>query len=181
MTLDGYIAGPNITPDHPMGRNGQRLHDWLLINKTKEDERIIEELLESSGAVILGGWTYTVAIDGVWESVSPFNIPAFVLCTEEPLVQIKGFSFVTAGIEAALSKARAVAGSKNVWVMGGANIAQQFIRAGILDELHLHIVPVLLARGTRLFENLGTDPLEMKIIQAVTSPGATHLYYRLGR
>jgi len=178
MSLDGFIAGPNVSTDQPMGRDGYILHGWLLAQKTEADMQLVTELVESSGAVIVGGWTYTVAINGVWEQSCPFTCPAFVLCSESPPAPVEGFTFVTDGISAILSSARSAAGVRNIWIMGGANTAQQFLKAGLIDELHLHIAPVLLGRGTRLFERM-SNQVELEKVKVISTAGATHLYYRM--
>jgi dihydrofolate reductase len=179
MSLDGFIAGPGITTEEPMGRDGQKLHDWIFVQPSPEDRQVISELLENAGSVILGGRTYLVAIGSVWEHVSPFLFPAFVLCHDLPLEPAEGFTFVTEGIGAALEMARTAALGKNVWVMGGAYTARQFLVAGILDELHLHIAPVMLCRGIRLFDFLGRNQIELKKLKAIDTPGATHLFYQV--
>ena len=173
MSVDGFIAGPAVTPDQPLGQGGERLHDWLFVNTTTDDRRVVAELLETSGAVILGSWTYAVAIETVWEYSSPFLFPAFVLCREGPVVETEGFTFVTGGIGNALAEARNAAMGKNVWVMGGAHTTQQFLRAGLLDELHIHIAPLLLARGTRLFEDFGRNQIDLRKLKVVTTPASS--------
>ncbi|RED55318.1 dihydrofolate reductase [Cohnella lupini] len=173
MSLDGFIAGPN------MGEGGLRLHDWIFGAKTSVDEEIMEETVENSGAVIVGGRTYDIAIEEAWGGVSPFLVPAFVVCSEipKPAKKVPGFTFVTWGIDSAIAHAREVARGKDVWVMGGANIAQQFLRAGLFDELQIHVAPVLFGRGIRLFEQFGNDRIELKSTRVIESPGAVHLRY----
>jgi len=179
MSLDGFIAGTNISPTLPMGKNGIRLHDWLFGSKSDQDAKIISEQVEKSGAVIVGGSTYHIAIDGAWGGETPFTVPAFVLTNNIPMNGKSGFSFVTDGIEKALMLARAAAGEKNVWVMGGANTIQQYLKAGLFDELHIHIAPMLLGNGTRLFEQNGIDLIELENIQTINTEGATHFKFRL--
>jgi dihydrofolate reductase len=178
MSLDGFIAGPNINPKQPMGKGGLRLHDWLFKAKTDLDAKVIDEIEETSGAVIVGRRTYDVAKDDAWGGVSPFKVPAFVLSKDVP-EDAKGFTFVTDGIESAIKQAKAVAGDKNVWVMGGANIAQQFIRAGLLDELQIHIAPVLFGQGTRLFSHISNEQIELESTRVLETPGAIHLRFRV--
>jgi dihydrofolate reductase len=179
MSLDGFIAGPNISPAHPLGEGGIRLHDWMFGAKTEADTSVAEEMMQNSGAVILGRRTYTDAIDGAWEGKTPFLVPAFVLCHTEPQRRADGFSFVTDGIESALSRARAVAGDKGVWLMGGANVLQQFIKAGKVDELQVSIAPVLFCAGTRLFDYIGTSRIELQNTRTIQTPQATHIRYNI--
>src|SRR5688572_27983875 len=138
MSLDGFVAGRNIGPDLPMGENGIRLHDWLFGSKSDQDVKIISEQVEKSGAVIVGGSTYHIAIDGAWGGATRFTVPAFVLTKNIPINGKSGFTFVKDGIERALMLARVAAGEKNVWIMGGANTIQQYLRAGLFDEFHIH-------------------------------------------
>ncbi len=177
MSLDGFIAGPNVSPQLPMGDGGLRLHDWLFGNKTETDTKILNEILETSGAVIVGGRTYHVAINDAWEGSSPFQVPAFVVSHHVPEKLTEGFTFVTDGIESATAQAKAVAGNKNIWVMGGANIAQQYIETGIVDEIQIHLVSILLGEGTRLFDHSSSKQIELERIRIMESPGATHLKF----
>ena len=152
MSLDGFSAGPQITQENPMGINGQLLHRWLFAQKQKEDEEVATDMFKNCGAVILGSRTYTTAIDGVWESQSPFPVPALILSSKKINVA-NGFTVVNDGIQNALSQAKTIAKEKDILVMGGANVAQQFLDADLFDEVHIHIAPILLGSGTRLFEN----------------------------
>lgn len=177
MSLDGYVAGNNITEALPMGKNGEQLHDWLFDGKTERDEEISKETFNTSGAVIAGGNTYNLAARDAWGGKSPFGMPAFVLVEKVPEFIVEGFTFVTDGIESALRQAREAAGDKDVWVMGGANVAQQFIKAGLLDEIQITIAPMLLGEGLRLFESTGSVKLEH--IGVVQTPAATHITYKV--
>ncbi|ULQ51727.1 dihydrofolate reductase family protein [Flavihumibacter fluvii] len=177
MSLDGFTAGQVITQEHPMGLNGQLLHKWLFADKQKEDEEIASDMFNNCGAVILGSRTYNTAIDGVWESQSPFPVPALVLSSKR-LNVIKGFKVVNDGIQTALSEAKSIAKEKDILVMGGANVAQQFLEADLLDELHIHIAPILLGSGTRLFENATNRIIELTKIKVIETPGATHLFFK---
>lgn len=179
MSLDGFIAGPNISPQYPMGVGGMRLHDWLFDKRTDTDTKVLNETVETSGAVIFGGQTYRVAIDNGWGGCTPFQVPAFVLTRHVPEKLIEGFIFVTDGIQSAIEQAKAIAGGKNIWIMGGANIAQQFIKAGLLNEIHIHLVPVLLCGGTRLFDHTGNRQIELEKINLVESAGVTHSKFRV--
>ena len=178
MSLDGFVAGPNISPDLPMGETGIRLHDWLFGSKSDQDAKIISEQVEKSGAVIVGGSTYHTAIDGAWGGETPFTVPAFVLTKNIPKNKKPGFTFVSDGIERALILARATAGEKNVWIMGGANTIQQYVKAGLFDELHIHVAPLLLGNGTRLFEQNGIGLMEFENIETIKTVGATHFKFR---
>lgn len=160
-----------------MGQDGDQLHDWLFDGKTERDDEIIKATFENSGAVIVGGHTYTLGAKDAWGGESPFDAPAFVVIEKVPELVLDGFTFVTDGIESALRQAREAAGDKDVWVMGGANIAQQYIKAGLLDELQITIAPVLLGEGLRLFEHTGAAKLQP--VSVVQTPAATHLVYKI--
>lgn len=179
MSLDGFIAGPKVSITNPMGEGGERLHNWIFAGKTDIDTEVLNETVETSGAVIVGGRTYHIAIDDAWGGASPFKVPAFVLSKNIPKTMVEGFTFVTDGIESAIAKAKAVAAGKHIWVMGGANIAQQYIKAGLLDEMQIHIANVLLGKGTRLFDQIGADQIELERTRVVTSAGVTHLRFRV--
>jgi dihydrofolate reductase len=177
MSLDGFVAGTNISPQQPLGENGMRLHDWIFVDKTGADEKVMEELMSDSGAVIAGRRTYNVGIDGGWGGSSPFPMPAIIISKTVPEKMVEGFHFID-GIENAVKLANKIAGEKNIWVMGGANIAQQFVKAGLLDEIQINIAPILLGKGARLFEgNVQLTDLErMRIIE---TPSATHIRYKV--
>lgn len=179
-SLDGFITGTNVSSEHPLGEGGERLHDWFFSAKTPADEAIMGEVAASSGAVILGRNMYDTAIDTGWGGVSPFEVPAFVLTSRPaPEKVVEGFTFVTkASIEDVLAQAQTVAGDKHVWVIGGANVIQQYLKAGLVDELRLHIPPVLFGSGTRLFEDTDTR-MELERISQSETPAATHLRYRV--
>ncbi len=179
MSLDGFISGPNIAPEQPLGENGERLHHWMFAGKTDIDTQLEEEILTTIGAVIVGGRTYRDAIDHAWGGETPFHAPAFVLLSHAPDKHVAGFTYVTDGIVSALRQAQSSAGEQNVWVMGGANLIQQYIRAGLVDELHMHIAPLLMQHGTRLFDQLDGLPLELEATRALYTPGAAHLRYRI--
>jgi dihydrofolate reductase len=179
MSLDGYIAGPNISIQLPMGEGGEQLHDWLFGKRTDTDSKVINELVENAGAVIVGGRTYHLGIDSGWGGRSPFQVPAFVLTRRVPEKLIEGFTFVSNGIESAVAQAKAVADNKNIWIMGGATIAQQYVNARIPDEIHIHLIPVLLGNGTRLFDHPRSQSIELEKISVIESSAATHLQYRV--
>jgi len=179
MSLDGFIAGPNVGIEHPMGKNGERLHQWLFsTSENKIDADVEREMSARTGAVILGNRTFQVGVD-LWGDV-PFPVPCFVLVHEnrEKLIKKSGtFTFVPDGIESALQQARTVAGEKDIRLMG-ANIAQQFLNAGLLDEMQINLVPILLGDGIRLFEYVGAELIALEKTRVIDSPGVTHLRYR---
>ncbi|MDX6492364.1 MAG: hypothetical protein QOH02_299 [Gaiellaceae bacterium] len=206
MSLDGFIAAPNASLENPLGEGGMRLHEWAFAaqswreqhgqegGEANEDSAIIEEGTEATGAVIMGRkmfsggagpWEDDPNADGWWGDDPPFHVPVFVLThhAREPKAMEGGttFNFVTDGIESALEQARAVAGEKNVAIAGGANVVQQFLKAGLLDEMQIHVAPVLLGGGVRLFEDhVGAQPPAVELTRVVQSPAVTHLRYRLG-
>jgi dihydrofolate reductase len=206
MSLDGFVAGPNPSLERPLGDGGDRLHEWALKlaswreahglpgGETGVDAEVIEESQQATGAVVMGRrmfsggegpWEDDPRAGGWWGDEPPFHVPVFVLTqhARETLVKQGGtsFTFVTDGIEAALEQARAAAAEKDVLVAGGASVAQQYLRAGLLDELQIHVAPVLLGSGTRLFDNLGIDseqPVELEATRVIASPSVTHLAFR---
>ena len=203
MSLDGFIAGPNSGPDNGLGDGGDRLHEWayglaswrerhgLEGGATNADAEVLEESLGTAGAVLMGRRMFGAEAgpwgddptEGPWGDDPPFRMPVFVLThhPRETLTKQGGtsFTFVTEGIEAALEQARAAAGDKDVVIGGGANVAQQYIAASLLDEMQISVVPMLLGGGIRLFDDLGTAPLELENTRVIGSPAVTHLRYRL--
>ena len=205
MSLDGFVAGPNQTLEHPLGEGGERLHEWafavasfrqqhgLLDGETNVDDEVAAETLRNTGATVMGRrmfsggagpWEDDPNADGWWGDDPPFHHPVFILThhARAPVTKQGGttFVFVTDGIQAALEQARAAAGDKDVAVGGGADVVQQYLRAGLLDELQVHVVPVLLGGGVRLFDQLGAGPVEMQHTRTIESPtGVTHLRYRV--
>jgi dihydrofolate reductase len=197
MSLDGFVAGPEQSPENPLGIGGEELHDWLLPlwafrdsggeeGEVNASTPFFEEILGGAGASIMGRnmfgggpgpWDETWK--GWWGDDPPYHHPVFVLThhPREP-VEMQGgttFHFVTDGIESALEQARAAAGEKVVSLAGGASVAQQYLAAGLLDEIVVSIVPNLLGGGARLFENLGEAKLEQ--VESVGAPGVTHIRY----
>ena len=174
MSLDGFIAGPHdeIEP----------LHDWLFDGKDRLGTELMAQSLASTGAVIMGRRTFDI-VDGPNGWTAPdgtgFSLPVFVLTAEAQPPVTKGvtpFSFVTCGFETALAQARAVAGDKNIAVMG-ANIAQQCLQADLLDEMEIHIAPLLLGEGIRLFDHIGACHIALAGTLVIESPGVTHLRF----
>lgn len=203
MSLDGFIAGPNPSVDNPLGEGGMQLHEWAfeleawrkphgrgggVVNASTP---VVEASLENVGATIMGRNMFGGGIgpwgdepwDGWWGEEPPFHTPVFVLTNHarDPLEKQGGttFHFVTDGIESALEQAKQAAGGKDVSLGGGAKVAQQYLAAGLIDEMLLSVVPVILGGGTRLFENVPAGALELDPIQVVDAPGVTHLRYRV--
>ena len=201
-SLDGFVAGPNQTIEQPLGEGGEQLHEWVIALKawrephgmpggdTGPDNDMVEELIGSSGATVMGRrmfsggsgpWENDPNPDGWWGDDPPFHHSVFIL-THHPreTVEKQGgttFTFVTDGIEAAVEQARVAAGGKDVGIGGGANVAQQALNAGLVDEVHIHVVPVLLHDGVRLLDGLGK--VELEKTRVVDSPGVTHLQFRV--
>jgi len=203
ISLDGYVAGPNPSEENPLGIGGEQLHEWALGleawrkphglegGDVNESSQVMEEAQANLGATVMGrnmfggeGSWDAKPWDGWWGEEPPFHMPVFVLTNHErgPLVKDGGttFIFVTDGIESALAQAERAAGGKDIALAGGADVAQQFLRAGLVDEMQLHIAPVLLGGGTRLFDNLEGANLELECIRVIAAPGVTHLKYRIG-
>ncbi|KOV51439.1 hypothetical protein ADL00_40575 [Streptomyces sp. AS58] len=180
MSLDGFMAGPDISVEHPMGRGGLRLHDWILNTPTNDvDTSVTQEISASTGAVVLGRRTFDVGVQ-VWQD-TPFPVPCFVLthnARSQRAMKSGTFTFITNGLKSALQQAEAVADGKNVALMG-ADIAQQALGAGLLDEINLQLAPVLMGDGRRLFEHLGTEHLELERTRILSSPLVTHLRFQV--
>lgn len=180
MSLDGFMAGPDISVEHPMGRGGLRLHDWILNTPASDvDATATQEISASTGAVVLGRRTFDVGVE-VWQD-TPFPVPCFVLTHNargRRAMKSGTFTFVTDGLGSALQQAEAVADGKDITLMG-ADIAQQALSAGLLDEINLQLAPVLLGDGRRLFEHLGTEHLELERTRILASPLVTHLRFQV--
>jgi len=202
MSLDGFIAGPNQSEHNPLGEGGEQLHEWALGlaawrephglpgGEVNASSKVIEQSRENLGATVMGrnmfggeGPWGDDPWDGWWGDDPPFHVPVFVVThhAREPLVKQGGttFAFVTDGIESALEQAREAAGDKDIALSGGANIAQQYLKAGLIDELQIHLVPVLLNDGARLFDSLGDARVGLECTRAIEAPGVTHLTYRV--
>jgi dihydrofolate reductase len=203
MSLDGFIAGPNPSEDEPLGEGGTQLHEWAVRlaawrrphgregGEVNESTKVVEESLENIGATVMGrnmfgggeGPWGEEPWNGWWGDDPPFHTPVFVLThhARKPLAMQGGtsFTFVTDGIESALEQAEEVADGKDVAVGGGADAAQQFLAAGLIDEMQLSVVPVLLGGGTRLLDNLAGADLKLEPIRVVEAPEVTHLKYRI--
>ena len=191
MSLDGFIAGPNDGPGNPLGDGGGRLFDWWTAGSQLlgPDDRfrppsrsraVVEEMFEC-GAIISGRRTFDIASG--WGGHHPVGVPFFVLTHRVPDRWVgpgTDGTVVTDGIESALAQARAVAGGRAVAICA-ADVAQQFLRAGLLDEIHVHLVPLLLGDGIRLFANLEDAQFDLDCTRLVESDGVTHLSYRVLR
>ncbi len=193
MSLDGFVTGPHDSIERPLGIGGERLHEWIFGGETDRsgtaprtsasgsNREILDELFRTLGAVAMGRRWFDVG-ESPWGENPPFQVPCFVV-THRPRAKVtKGatsFTFVTEGIQSALDKARAAAGDKHV-IVGGANIAQQCLRAGLLDEIQTHLVPVILGEGCYLlFESTGLERIELARTRIIESPGVTHLRLRV--
>src|SRR5690554_1054143 len=182
MSLDGYVAGPDQTREQPLGRGGEDLHEWVVKLQSwreshgmqggtvSQDDEIMRETIANAGATIMGRgmfgggpgpWDTNQPWMGWWGKAPPFKHPVFIVThhPREPVAFENGtsFTFVTGGIEEALQQAREAADGKDVMIGGGADVADQFLAAGLIDEMELHVVPLLLGGGSRLFANAGTD------------------------
>ncbi|MDQ3619336.1 MAG: dihydrofolate reductase family protein [Actinomycetota bacterium] len=180
LSLDGFITDPNASVGSPLeGNDPGRLHDWRFDAKTETDAAIVDEIYESTGAVLIGKRMFDVGFEP-WGDPPPFGMPVFVVThgARDPLPMQGGttYTFVN-GIEAALDLARGAAGDKNVGVWGGANIIREYLKAGLLDEMQIHLVPVLLGDGIALFEGLDPDGLELRKTSSIETPRATHLRF----
>ena len=181
MSLDGFITGPNVNIENPMGDNGERLHEWMFPPKGNHEE-IAVDMFKNVGAVIMGRQMFNLG-EEPWGSNPPFHLPVFVLTHEpkEKVVKEGGttFIFVTDGIESALGQAKVVAGDRDILVAGGADADQQFLKAGLLDEIQIHLIPILIGKGTRLFNDPSAEPIELETTRVIESPGVTHLQFRI--
>jgi dihydrofolate reductase len=202
MSLDGYVAGPNQGPDHGLGEGGERLHDWFVRTRTFQtmlgdpdegetglDDDRAEAWRQDFGATIMGrnmfgpirGKWGDDEWKGWWGDNPPYHSPVFILThhAHEPIEMDGGttFYFVTDGPEAALGQAREAAGPRDVNIGGGASTAQQYLRLGLVDEMEIHVVPVLLGAGERLFDNLDGPPDYLDPVEVLSSPRVAHFRY----
>jgi dihydrofolate reductase len=201
MSVDGFVAGPNATLENPLGEGGEDLHTWVVAlehwrklhglegGESNVSNELVQESLANVGAYLMGRkmfsggegpWEDDPNAGGWWGDDLPFVAPVFVLThhAREPMSKKgKTMTFVTEGLETALGRARETAGENDVVVAGGANVAQQVLAVGELDELHLHVAPVLLGGGTRLLDEGARRALEL--VRLVEAPGVTHLEYRV--
>jgi dihydrofolate reductase len=203
ISLDGFVAGPNQSEENPLGEGGEELHDWVVPlaawreahdkqgGEVNESARIFEESRDNIGAAVMGrnmfgpigGGPWDDQWRGWWGDNPPYHYPVFVVThhPREP-VEMEGgttYHFVTDGIESALEQAKKAAGGKDVMLLGGGDVGRQYLAAGLLDELELHVTPLLLGDGARLLENLGDTGVRLEQVRAVEAPGVTHLKYRV--
>lgn len=202
ISLDGYAAGPDQSREHPLGRGGEGLHEWAFGldswlrqhgregGVTTASSAVVEEAAANVGAAVMGRnmfgggpgpWPEEPSWEGWWGAEPPFHAPVFVVThhEREPLEMEGGttFHFVTDGVESAVARAREAAGARDVSIAGGADTVRQALRAGLLDELEIHLTPVILGDGARLLEDVGDARFEL--IRTVDAPGVTHLRYRV--
>jgi len=202
MSLDGFVAGPSQSVDNPLGIGGMRLHEWVFPlavwrtmhglegGEVNASSAVVEESLANIGATVMGRnmfgghpgpWKTKEPWNGWWGVNPPFHHPVFVVThhAREPL-RLEGgttFTFVSGGIQSALEQARRAAGGKDVSLAGGANVAQQYLAAGAVDEMEINLVPTLLGSGERLFEGLGDDLHGLELVRTVAAPKVTHLKF----
>jgi dihydrofolate reductase len=204
MSLDGFVAGPDQSVEDPLGKGGMQLHEWAFElaafrqahgmegGEVNASTTVVEEALENIGATVMGrnmfgghGPWADQPWDGWWGDNPPFHTPVFIVThhPREPVTMEGGttFIFVTDGIESALAQAREAANGKDVSLGGGASVVQQYLKAGLIDELQVNLVPVLLGGGARLFDNLDGADVRLECTRAVEAPGVTHLRYRAVR
>ena len=202
MSLDGFIAGPEQSVDNPLGIGGMRLHEWAIAleswraphglegGEVNDSTRVIEESLTNIGATIMGRnmfgghpgpWDPKRPWFGWWGTNPPYHHPVFVLTHHKrEKFELEGgtsFTFVTDGIKSALTKARRAAKGKDISLAGGANAAQQYFAAGLIDEMEISLVPTLLGTGERLFEGVGDDSHGLQLVRTVAAPNVTHLKF----
>jgi dihydrofolate reductase len=202
MSLDGFVAGPDQSVHDPLGAGGMRLHEWVFPlavwrrmhaepgGEENDSSRVVEESMANIGATIMGrnmfgghpgAWDARAPWNGWWGDTPPFHHPVIVLTHyPRPPLELQGgttFTFVTDGITAALAQAREAAGGKDVALAGGAKAAQQYLSAGLVDEMEINLVPVLLGRGERLFERIGDDLHGLTLVRTVVTPRVVHLKF----
>jgi dihydrofolate reductase len=187
MSLDGFTAGRNVGVTSPLGEGAERIHDWIAhtgdTDSPNADEQAMQEMFATTGAFVMGRRTFDVGID-LWGDDGAFGMPCFVATHRARERLTKGpttFTFVTDGLDQAVRQARTAAGGKNVCVMGGANIAQQCLRAGLVDQLRIQLAPILIGAGSRLFDHPELTRLDLERTGVVNGPIATHLAFRVVR
>jgi len=190
ISLDGFAAGPDQSPEHPLGVGGRALHTWVK-ERENTNSRLLEEDELGVGALLMGrnmfgggpGPWGKEPWQGWWGRNPPFHLPVFVLTHHSrPTLECEGgttFTFVTDGLDAALAQARQAADGHSVDICGGATVAKQYLAAGLLDEMLLHLVPVFLGAGVRLFDDETLDKITLEQTFVVEAPGVTHLKYRI--
>ena len=202
ISLDGFVAGPNQSVDQPLGIGGERLHDWVVAlaawreqhgmegGEENENTQVVEESLSNVGATIMGRnmfgghpgpWDQSDPWQGWWGDNPPFHHPVFVITnySRQPLKLAGGttFYFVTDGIHKALERAFEAADGRDVALGGGAKVAQQYLKAGLVGEMELHIVPILLGSGERLFDGAGDDLHGLELVRTIASDSVVHVKF----
>ncbi len=205
VSLDGYVAGPNQSLENPLGEGGRRLHEWAFAlayfrkklgmegGETNTSTQVAEEQFDNQGATIMGRnmfgggrgpWNEREPWNGWWGSNPPYHHPVFVLThhRREPLAMEGGttFHFVTDGIESALAQARKAAGDKDINLAGGAEAANQYLKAGVVDQMDLNVAPILLGSGERLFQDVGPDLHGLKLVRTIGTDKVVHLRFARG-
>jgi len=193
MSLDGFVAGLNDRSDNPLGDGGEPLFKWynsgdtdyafpgmgLKAKVSKASVKRLDEAIKSAGALVTARKTFDIA--NAWGGQHPANVPVVVLTHHIPQEWVKEgspFTFVTEGVESAIHQAKKAAGEKNV-IICTASILQQCLNAGLMDEIHVDVAPLLLGKGVRLFDHLNIDSINLEIMRVVDVPGVTHLSYRV--
>ena len=201
MSLDGFVAGPSPTLEEPLGRSGEELHEWILQTaawreqhgleggEANEESELVADGVSAAGATVMGRkmfsggsgpWESDPRAMGWWGDEPPFHTPVFILThharEREEMEGGTTFFFITDGIEAAVERAREAAGDRDVAVAGGANAIQQALSAGLVDEMQVHVAPILLGGGTRLFGE-DADLVRLEATRVLASPRATHVTF----
>jgi dihydrofolate reductase len=202
MSLDGFVAGPDQSVDNPLGIGGMRLHEWVFPlavwrqpqglegGEVNESTTVVQEMIANIGATVMGRnmfgghpgpWDAHEPWRGWWGDDPPFHHPVFVLTHHpRPPLEMKGgttFTFVTDDIDVALERARKAARSLDVSLAGGASVARQYLKAGLVDEMNISLVPTLLGSGERLFDGVGDDAHGLELVRTVAAPNVTHLKF----
>lgn len=195
ITIEGYIAGPNRGPENPLGDDGLTIHDWMFRqksflqnlgmeggNENNNDNEIIEKTFNRTGANIMGRHMFEEG-EADWSEEAPFETPVYVLThyQRDSWERKDGttFYFTNESIDAILQKAKKDAGEKDVRISGGASVIQQYLNAGLIDEFSIHIAPMLMGNGIRLFENIQKEKFSFEIANVIHSPEVTHIFYNV--
>jgi dihydrofolate reductase len=189
MSLDGFVTGPNVRPDNGLGDGGHRLHEWIFAGAEGDHKglgklegvngKVFDELM-ATGAVVAGRGTFEPA--GGWAGDHHGGVPIFVLARREPGIDVAGWPLVTyvSDVRTAMTEAKKAAGDKNVLVHG-IGTARLALAAGVLDELEIHLVPVLLGQGLRLFDERGPEHIELERTRILEGEGVTHIHFQVQR
>ncbi len=193
MSLDGFVAGPNDTSAVPLGEGGDRLFKWYFegaqddsiqignseLKMSRAGAEFVREASKGAGVLVTARRTFDIA--NAWGGRHPMNVPIVVLTHRVPQEWVKEgsvFTFVTDGVESAIAKAKQIAGDRDV-VVGAPSVVQQCLEAGLMDEIHVDLVPCLLFYGVRLFDHLGIDPVDLELVEGSGGAGVLHLTYRV--